>query len=178
MPKKTWRNYIIPSIFIAVFLFAVIITMMQQSPVNEYPEQPSQLKQSDFVIAQTDPVLQVGEADLGDVSLQFPGGNMLGRSGVYRPADLNVLFTFTRKTNLLNKVDINGPGLSTSRFISVDDSFDKVVAAYGEGYVRSYFKKDPQTFDAIYGEGNCIVFNIKDNQVKRIIILHEVETGK
>jgi hypothetical protein len=148
---------------------------MQQRPVSEYPDQLSRLNSSDFVIAGTNPVLMVGEANLGDVSLQFPGGKMLGRSGVYRPADINVLFTFTRKTNLLNKIDINGPGLATTRSISVNDSFDKVVEAYGDGYVRSYYKTDPQTFDAIYGEEQCIVFNIKNNQVKRIVILHETD---
>lgn len=177
MSKKSWKSYVIPSIFITVFLIAVVITVMQQRPVSEYPEKLSLLNSSDFVIAGTDPVLQVGEANLGDVSLQFPGGKMLGRSGVYRPADINVLFTFTRKTNLLNKVDINDAGLATTRSISVNDSFDKVVNAYGDGYVRSYYKNDPQTFDAVYGEEQCIVFNVKDNQVKRIVILHDINAA-
>lgn len=174
MPKKTWKNYVIPSIFITVFLFAVVFTAMQQQPVNEFPERLSPLNNNDFIIAGTNPVLQVGEANLGDVSLQFPGGKMLGRSEVYRPADIDVLFTFTRKTNLLNKIDINGSGLATNRAIAVNDSFDKVVSAYGDGYVRSYYKRQPQTFDAIYGEEHCIVFNVKDNIVKRIVIFHEI----
>jgi len=173
VPQKTWKNYIVPSIFITVFLIAVLFSVMQQRPVNEYPDQLSPLNSNDFVIAGTDPILKVGEADLGDVSLQFPGGKMLGRSGVYRPADIDAIFTFTRKTNLLNKIDITGPGMETARAVSFNDSFDKVVKTYGNGYVRSYYKSDPQTFDAIYGKENCIIFHVIDNKVSKIVILHE-----
>jgi hypothetical protein len=173
VPGKSKKRYIIPSIFITVFLIAVVITVLQQRPVSEYPDQLTILEQSDFVIPGSDPVLMVGEADLGDVSLQFPGGNMLGRSGVYRPASDNAMFTFTRKTNILNKIDIIAPGLETARAVSVNDSFDKVVDAYGDGYIRSYYKSDPQTFDAVYGENNCIVFHVVNNIVDKIIIIHE-----
>ena len=173
MPRKSMKSYIIPSIFITVFLIAVIFTVLQQRPVSEYPDQRSPLNSSDFVISGTDPVLQVGEADLGGVSLQFPNGKMLGRSGVYRPADNNVIFTFTRKTNILNKIDILGPGMETARAISVNDSFDKVVEKYGDGYIRSYYKSDPQTFDAVYGEEHCIVFHVINNKVNKIVIMHE-----
>jgi hypothetical protein len=171
--KKSWKNYIIPSIFIAVFLLAVIFSVVQQRPISEYPEQLSPLNNSDYVVAGTDPVLQVGEANLGDVSLQFPNGKMLGRSGIYRPAKANILFTFTKKTNLLNKIDITGPGMATARTVSYNDSFDKVVAKYGKGFIRSYYKKNPQTFDAVYGDKNCIVFHVENNIVKKIVILHE-----
>lgn len=173
MPRKSWKSYIIPSIFITVFLIAVIFTSMQQRPISEYPDQLSPLNSNDFVIAGTDPLLQVGEANLGDVTLQFPGGKMLGRSGVYKLADNNAIFTFTRKTDLLNKIDIVGPGMETARAISVNDSFDKVVEKYGDGYVRSYYKSDPQTFDAVYGKEQCIVFHVTDNKVSKIVILHE-----
>ena len=102
---------------------------------------------------------------------------MLGRSGVYRPANVDAIFTFTRKTNILNKVDMTGPGLSTARSIAVNDSFDKVIDKYGDGFIRSYYKNDPQTFDAVYGKDQCIVFNVKDNIVKKIVIMHEIDTA-
>ena len=176
MAKKKIGQYVVPAIFIAVFIFALVFTLMQQRPVSEYPDQLSPLNSNDFVIANTNPPLEAGIAYIGDVQLQFPGGKMLGRSGVYRPANVNAIFTFTRKTNILNKVDITGPGLSTTRSIAVNDSFDKVIDKYGDGFIRSYYKSDPQTFDAIYGENQCIVFNVKDNIVKKIVIMHEIDT--
>jgi hypothetical protein len=173
VPKKSWKSYIVPSIFITVFFIAVVFTALQQRPVSEYPDQLSPLTSKDFVVSGSDPVLMVGEADLGDVSLQFPGGKMLGRSEVYRPANHNVIFTFTRKTNILNKIDILGPGMETTRAVSVNDSFDNVVEKYGDGYIRSYYNNDPQTFDAIYGEEHCIVFHVINNKVNKIVIMHE-----
>lgn len=175
MSQKSWKRFIVPSIFITVFLFAVVFTALQQRPVNDYPDTLTPLLASDFVITGSNPELRVGESDLGDVSLQFPGGNMLGRSGVYRPADEKLLFTFTRKTNLLNKMDILGPGMATARAVSVNDSFDQVLAQYGPGFVRSYYKSNPQIFDAIYGEEQCIVFHVENNVVKRIVVIHETD---
>lgn len=178
MVKEKLKKYFIPALFIFVFLIGVglLLSSLRQQPVSEYPDQLSPLNNTDFVIAGTDPALQVGVSSLDEVQLQFFGGKMLGRSGVYRPAGLDALFTFTKKTNILNKLDITGPGIETSRGVAVNDSFDKVVKIYGDGYVRSYVKSDLQTFDAIYGEEQCIVFNVKDNVVKKIVILHEIDT--
>ena len=174
MSRKSWKSYIIPFIFIAVFLFAVGITAQQQHVVSDSPAQLSPLSDSDFVIAGADPELKVGEAGLGDVSLQFPGGKMLGRSEVYKPASGDVLFTFTRKTNILNKIDITGPVMATSRGVAVGDSFDKAAGIYGDGFKRSYYRNDPATFDAVYGLENCIVFHVENNKVTKIVIMHEV----
>lgn len=174
MSRKSWKSYIIPSVFIAVFLFAVVNTALQQPVVNESPAQLSPLSDSDFVIAGADPELKIGEADLGDVALQFPGGKMLGRSEVYKPAGGKVLFTFTRKTNILNKIDITAPGLATSRGVAVGDSFDKAAGIYGDGFKRSYYRNDPATFDAVYGLENCIVFQVENNKIVKIVIMHEV----
>lgn len=175
--KKKYK-YIIPAIFILAVCLGILLSDLQHQPISEYPDQLSPLNDADFVIAGTDPALRVGASSLDEVQLQFFGGKMLGRSGVYRPAGLDALFTFTRKTNILNKLDITGPGIETARGVAVNDSFDKVVKNYGDGYVRSYVKSDPQTFDAIYGEEQCIVFNVKDNVVKKIVILHEIDTAK
>ena len=99
-------------------------------------------------------------------------------SSVYRPAGQKNVFTFTKKSDILTKVDITGPGLATSRGIVFHDSFEKVVKAYGTGYVKSYAKNDPQTFDVIYGSEQYIVFHVKDGIVQRIVLEYPLTDKK
>jgi hypothetical protein len=173
--KKRKEQLIISALFILAIGLGLLVSGLQQRPVSEYPDQLSPLNAEDFVLVNTNPHLQLGVASMEEVRQQYPDGKMLGRSGVYKLTHLNAIFTFTRKTNILTKLDITGPGLVTARSVSVNNSFTKVVKNYGDGFIRSYYKNDPQTFDAVYGEGQCIVFHVKDNIVKKIVILHEIE---
>lgn len=157
-------------VFIGVVGFALLFSNGHQRMENQYPGKLTQLTTTDFSLGITAHPLYVGKSTGEEVLQVYPEGKTLGMSSVFQPAGQNNVFTFTKNSDVLTKVDIMGPGLITSRGIAVNDPFEKVVAAYGNGYVRSYSKNDPATFDAIYGSKQYLVFHVKNGIVQKIII--------
>lgn len=155
---------------ILVVSVALFLSNRYQRLETQYPDKLTELASTDFVLESNEHTLQVGKSSWDEVQQAFPQGKNLGRSTVYRPEGQANVLTFTRRSNLLTKVDINGPGLTTSKGIAVNDDFTKVIAAYGKGYTRSYLINEPTTFDAIYGSEQYIVFHVKDGIVQRIVI--------
>lgn len=173
------KDYLfIIAVLIVVCGIAFLSSNSYQRLVNEYPDQIVQLTADDFRLANTVPPIDLGESTGKEVKQVFPQGKTLGMSSVYRPAGQDNVFTFTKNSDVLTKVDISGSGLTTARGIAFHDSFDKVVKAYGKGYVKSYKKNDPQSFDAIYGEKQYIVFHVKDGVVQRIVLQYPVTDKK
>ncbi len=162
--------YIIVLLLLMVLGGGFLLSNRHQRLETVYPAKMSSLGEEDFLLYNTKPNIQVGQSTGEEVQQVYPRGKTLGMSSVYRPEGLNAIFTFTKKSNVLSKVDIIGSGLSTSRGIAVNDSFDKVVKNYGPGYVRSFVKSDPDTFDAIYGSKHYIVFHVNNERVKKIVL--------
>ncbi len=142
---------------------------------TDYPAKASIVKAEDFVLTNTQPNLIIGKSSWEEVQKCYPEGKTLGMSTVYRPNHIPAIFTFTKKSNLLTKVDIQGPGLPTARGVEVGDSYDKLVKTYGSGFIRSYAKNDPATFDAIYGSNEYIVFHISQERVEKIVLSSSVQ---
>jgi hypothetical protein len=143
--------------------------------VVEKPEQQAILGDSDFQVLGPTGILIVGKSTREEALNIYPAGNNLGRSGVYRPQDQDFLLTFTRKDDILNKMDIGVCDLSTARGVIVNDSFDKVIEKYSISYTRAYEKDKPQTFDALYGsDKQYILFKVEDNLVKKIVIGYSI----
>lgn len=157
-------------VFISIVGLAVLASSHHQRLATQYPDQLVELASADFTLEKNTQAIQVGQSSWDEVRKIYPQGKILGMSSVYRPEGQAYVLTFTEKSNVLTKVDITGPGLNTSRGIAVNDSFAKVVAAYGEDYIKSYLKNDPEIFDAIYGSQQNIVFHVSDDIVQRIVI--------
>ncbi len=171
MINSSKKDYLfIILVFLLVFVFGILLSNQHQRLVTQYPDKLVELAAADFTLKSNEHTLQVGQSTWDQVRQVYPQGKILGMSSVYRPEGQAFVFTFTKKSNVLTKVDINGSGLATSRGLAVNDSFAKVVAAYGEDYVKSYLKNDPAIFDAIYGSNQNVVFHIKDGVVQRIVL--------
>lgn len=169
--------------FIILVLFMVITIAFISSNAhqrleNESPDKLTRLTTDDFTLDNKIKPIIVGVSTGEDVQHVYPKGKTLGMSSVYRPAGQESFFTFTKKSDILTKVDITGPGLTTFRGITVNNSFAKVVRAYGKGYKKSYLKNDPDTFDAIYGIDKYIVFHVKGGIVQRIVLEHPLVDSK
>lgn len=149
-----------------------------QRLITEYPEQLTHLETTDFVLEHQAQPIQLGKSTGAEVQKIYPQGQTLGMSSVYRPSGEKVTFTFTKHSDVLTTVDITGPGLKTARGIAVNDPFTKVLDIYGPGYVKSYLKRDPQTYDAIYDSENYIVFHVKNGIVERIVLQSRVKDKK
>ncbi|MEA4925988.1 MAG: hypothetical protein VB084_11830 [Syntrophomonadaceae bacterium] len=165
------KEYIVVAV---IFIFAVVIFsyISQNHPdiIRENPEQAMVLHQSDMTVATSSGILMVGKTTRAEAMLVFPEGENLGRSGLYRPKDLDCLLSFSKKEDVLIRIDLGQCDLSTSRGIKVNDSFDKVLAQYGNGFTKAYDKTTPQIFDAYYGADQYILFKIENNMVKQIYI--------
>jgi len=160
-------------VFLVVIGGWAIASNIHTEVVREPPAQPTILSESDFVVVTgSSSSLIVGHTTREEAQKLYPQGNDLGRSGVYRPNNQDFLLTFTRKENVLNKIDIGVCELSTARGLIVNDSFDKVIEKYGSNYTKAYVKNKPQVFDAYYGSDQYILFKVENNVVKKIIIGH------
>lgn len=171
-------NLIIILVVLAVVGAGLYSSSRYQRLVTEYPDQLARLESADFVLQHQSQSIELGKSTGADVQKVYPGGKTLGMSSVYRPSGEKLSFTFTKKSDVLITADITGPGLETARGIAVNDPFTKVVESYGPGYVKSYIKSDPQTFDAIYDSKNYIVFHVKDGIVERIVFQYPVKDKK
>lgn len=169
---ETRREY--RAIIIIVILAALIglYVVSTRSTLNiEYPEQLLVLADSDFTLNYNGYTIQIGQTPGEKVMSIFPEGKMLGISTVFSAGTDKILFTFTEDENIVHKVHIESPNLPTSRGSQVGDSFAAVTDAYGDNYawVNAGNRSD---FDAVYGTDNnrCIVFQVRDDKVQRIIL--------
>jgi hypothetical protein len=160
---------VVALIFVAVILMFTLFSLNHANIIRETPNQQTVLTDNDMMVASSGGKLIVGKSTRDDAMKVFPGGDNLGLSGVYRPKDLDCLLSFS-KDDVLIRMDIGVGDLSTSRGIKVNDSFDKVVEQYGNGYTKSYDEKTPEIFDAYYGSDQYILFKIENNSVKKIYI--------
>lgn len=167
--RREYRAVIVIVILAALIGLYVIST---RSALNmEYPDQFLVLADSDFILEYNGHAIQIGQTPGEEVMAVFPEGKMLGISTVFSAGTDKILFTFTEDENIVHKVHIESPNLATSRGSQVGDSFAAVTNAYGDDYawVNAGNRKD---FDAIYGTDNnrCIVFQVRDDKVQRIIL--------
>lgn len=158
-------------IFLSVFIFFAVRTINIPKVVTEYPQEPAVLEAADMVVSTPEADIVVGKTTRDQVINSFPNGNALGRSTAYRPhSDQDFLLTMSREEEVLIRADIGACDLSTSRGVKVNDSFDHVLEKYGPNYTKSYYQKDPQTFDAFYGSEQYVMFKIEQDIVKKIHI--------
>ncbi|MGI5921740.1 MAG: hypothetical protein ACOX6I_08400 [Syntrophomonadaceae bacterium] len=142
--------------------------------VMKYPDQQAKLTEDDFSIITARGVLKVGSSSFAEVTRLYPQGKTLGMSTVYAPENSGCLFTFSKKENILIKIHIDSSEVSTFRHITVNQPFTKVVTAYGNNFARVSQQNDTDNFDAVYGSDDSIVFQVRDNMVKKIIVQKEV----
>jgi len=170
--KDRNERLLVLCIFLLVIGGWAIATNKNTEVIRETPAQPTILSDSDFRVSGPYGILVVGQTTREEAYKLYPQGNGLGRSGVYRPQGQDILLTFTRKENILNRIDIGVSELSTARGLKANDSFDKVIEKYGSDYTRAYVKNKPQVFDAYYGSEQYILFKVENNVVRKIIIGH------
>jgi hypothetical protein len=170
--RKTEKKelMVVALIFISVLLGFVLFSNSHAEIIREIPAVPTNLDDSDFILATSSTSLVVGESTRDEAMLVFPGGSDLGRSGVYRIKDGDCLLTFTKYENVLVRVDIGLSDLATTRGIKVNDSFDKVIEKYGNGFAKAFDKQTPNVFDAYYGSDRYLLFKVADNFVTKIYI--------
>lgn len=137
-----------------------------------YPDKSIILSPRDFQVITPVGILQVGESSWDEVNHVFPMGKTLGMSTVYKPLNQNLLLTFANPKNILEKADLLSPILSTNRGVKISDSIDVVIQKYGDQYIKITDQNDPQHLDMVYGTKPCIVFNITDEKVSRIVLDH------
>ena len=168
------------SLVVVFIVLTVVLSFVWYSNVDtnilvEKPEQQTILADSDFQVPGPAGTLIVGKSTREEALKIYPEGSNLGKSGVYRPKDQDFLLTFTRKEDILNKIDIGVCDLSTAREVKVNDSFDKVIEKYRSNYTRAYEKDKPQIFDAMYGSNQqYVLFKVEDNLVKKIVIGYSI----
>lgn len=166
---------VVAIIFLAAVLIFSLVSRNHADIIRETPNQPAILADNDMVVVSPSGNIVVGKSTRDEVMMVYPEGNNLGRSGVYRPKDLDCLLSFSKHEDVLIRVDIGFCDLSTSRGIKANDSFNKVVELYGNGYTKAYDKDKPHIFDAYYGSDQYILFKIEDNLVKQIYIGSQVQ---
>jgi hypothetical protein len=165
------KEYIVVAVIVivAVLIFSYI-SWNHPDIVTEAPNQASVLTSNDMTLSTSSGILWVGQSTREEAITIFPQGENLGRSGLYRPVNLDCLLSFSKKEDVLIRIDLGPCDLSTSRGIKVNDSFDQVLAAYGTGFTKAYDRKTPQMFDAYYGTDQFILFKVENNIVKKIYI--------
>ena len=165
------KEYIVVVIiFVAAVLMFTMFSRNHADIIRETPNQAAILTDNDMTVASPAGKLVVGKSTREEAMKIYPDGNDLGRSGVYRPKDLDCLLTFSRAEEVLIRMDIGVSDIATSRGVKANDSFDKVVELYGDGYTKAYDKNKPQVFDAYYGADQYILFKIENNLVKKIYV--------
>lgn len=171
MKASDKKEYIVVAVifFVAVIIFSYI-SLNHPDIVTEAPNQVAVLTESDMTLSTDAGLLKVGKSTRDEAMTLFPDGENLGRSGLYRPRDLDCLLSFSKKEDILIRIDLGQCELSTSRGIKVNDSFDKVLAAYGYGFTKAYDRQTPQIFDAYYGSDQYILFKVENNIVVKIYI--------
>ena len=165
--KEAW---IVAFIFVAAVVLFAYISSTHAEVIMEKPPATAVLLPSDFVVDTPSGTLNIGKTNRAEAMQVYPLGSNLGRSGLYRPQDLDCLLTFTKHEDILVRIDL-GPGSpNTYRGIKALDSFDEVVAVYGTNFTKAYDKETPNIFDAYYGSDQYILFKVENNVVQKIYI--------
>lgn len=167
------KEYIIViTIVLIISISAFIISIMHPQVEIEYSEDEVVLHDEDFIVDVNTGKIQIGASTWNDVIEILPSGHNLGMSTIYRPDNLGCLLTFTRKENILSEMHLESPILATSRGVRVGDNFSQVTELYGSAYSSVNVRGKNSYFDAVYGDysENCLVFQVKKNQVTKIII--------
>jgi len=165
--KEAW---IVALIVLAAVIVFSYISNTHAEVVLEKPPETADLSVSDFTVSTPSGILTIGHTSRSEAMQVYPQGENLGRSGVYRPKDLDCLLTFTKHEDILVRMDLGPGGSATARGIKVGDTFDQVVAKYGSNFTKAYDKVTPNIFDAYYGADRYILFKIEDNIVQKIFI--------
>lgn len=152
-----------------VLMFAFMSSRAPEVVVID-PPQPTILADQDLVLGLPGGKIKVGSTTRDEVMAVLPSGQDLGRSGMYHPAGMDLYVTMSRNEEVVVRLDITDPEVTTSRGIKPNDSFDQVVAEYGPNYTRAYDTAAPEKFDAYYGGEQYVLFKVEDNVVKKIMI--------
>lgn len=158
--------------FVAVYIISIaIITFANRMDIeHEAPMEITQLENEDFIVKNSIGNLNVGLTDWQDATALFEG-KTLGRSTVYSPECHDCYLIFTKKENILCKMDIMDKGFSTNRGITMESNFADVLNAYGSNYDKISQKNQPRVFDLIYGtDNNYIVFQFDNDHMKKIVL--------
>lgn len=175
MFKQNQREIKIIAIIIAAAACIGAMVAGSKEPLNiHYPEQFAVLADEDFQLTWQDHTLDIGSTPGETVMDYYPDGYMLGLSTIFSLNKDNILFTFTEDENILHRVHIENPDLPTSRGIRVGDSFESVIERYGSQYAW-VDNGQADDFDAVYGSDNsrCIVFQVRDGLIKRIVLQND-----
>lgn len=168
------KEYMIVLVLILIAVGAGLFMSSRHNVLEyKYPDQPAILDNSDYIVNTDHGVLEVGKSSFDKVAALYPQGKTLGMSTVYAPKNSGCLFTFSKKENILIKAHISSNQALTYRNITINDPFASVVKAYGKNYARVSQKGEAADFDAVYGSENSIVFQVRHNLVKKIIIQRE-----
>lgn len=131
------------------------------------------LEEQDFLVTIGKNSLSIGTSTRAEVLKIFPRGKTLGMTTIYKPENSDCLLTFNKDEEVLQKIHINSQDIPTYRGIKVGDSFVLVTKKYGPDYSSVGHPGKPKDFDAVYGVGNNIVFQIRNDKVKAIILQYE-----
>lgn len=131
------------------------------------------LKEQDFLVKIGQNDLSIGTSTRDEVLKIFPRGKTLGMSTIYKPENSDCLLTFNRDEEILQKLHILNQDIPTNRGIKVGDPFALVTEKYGPNYSSVGRPGKPKDFDAVYGTGNNIVFQIRNDKVEAIILQYE-----
>lgn len=165
MSKLSRRDILFIIIVLAVCVFVDLFV------ADRKDSQLVVLDDQDFQLDWRSHSVQIGSTPGETVMEYYPYGNMLDTSPIFNLAEDNVLFTFSEEENILQKAQIENPDLPTFRGIRVGDSFDSVIDQYGQQYAK-VDSDSADDFDAVFGSDNsrCIVFQVRQGQVKHIVL--------
>jgi hypothetical protein len=169
------KEYLMVLVLLFIIVVAGLIMSSRHTQLEyKYPKQQTVLNNSDYTVNTGHGLLEVGKASFAEVTDLYPKGRTLGMSTVYSSKN-GCYFTFSKKENILIIAHISTNQASTFRHITVNDPFTLLVKAYGKNYARVNQKGNAADFDAVYGQGNTIIFQVRHNLVKKIIIQREVK---
>lgn len=131
------------------------------------------LDEQDFLIKIGQHNLSIGTSTRAEVLKIFPQGKTLGMSTIYKPENSDCLLTFNRDEEILQKLHIFSQDIPTNRGVKVGDSFNLVTEKYGPNYSSVGYPGKPKDYDAVYGTGNNIIFQVRDDKVNAIILQYE-----
>jgi hypothetical protein len=170
MTNKDRKEAIIVIVMVGLALTVGLLSSLHQPVLSVKAEKAQNLAVNDFVLKIHNEQLIVGKSSWSEATAVFPHGRTLGMSTVYSADPEKYLLTFTEKENILCKADIYSSDIKTFRNITVGMDFDRVKSAYGDNYTKISSNHNPSDFDVVYGSQNCLVFNIRNNMVDRIVI--------
>ncbi|MDD3267700.1 MAG: hypothetical protein PHX14_00130 [Syntrophomonadaceae bacterium] len=131
------------------------------------------LGDEDFIVKVGPNDLFIGSSTREEVLKMLPRGKTLGMSTIYKPESPDCLLTFNEDEEILQKIHIYNQDIQTKRGAKVGDAFTLVTEKYGPNYSSVGYPGKAKDFDAVYGAGNNIIFQVRDDKVKTIILQKE-----